>query len=804
MFRNYLTSALRSFAKSKVFTMINILGLSLSMSVCLVLINIIYEHFTYDDFHPNGEQIYRLTHGRVGEVTGPLSEIYATTSPPMGRELMETFPFITNFTNVSNQFDGEIKSDDKILNIEGVFADERFFQVLQGYELTSGDRRTALSEPNSVVLMDNVAEKMFPDGNAIGKTILFKDETSFVVTGIMKSPDSKSHMKFDALASFKTMEILSKENDWYDPENWNNRWSFYNYIILEDPSREEEVISKMQELDAANIELDENHPGNVYQIQNVPSIVPGKLHSNELNIYMPGIALAFLGILGFIVIFTAAINYANLSVARSISRIREVGIRKVNGAYRWQIVVQFLLESVVLAFISLVGAVFIYKFLLHEFNALWIINIAELNISDNINSYLYFLVFTILLGLITGIAPSLFLSGNDVLSSIKGTFQRKVVRSGFMKYFSTKKILTGFQFGFAVFVLVSLLILRDQGRFLMDSEHGFDDDQIVYLELQTHEPDMVKTEFENIAGVEGASFTSHHPGVGTSWGTDMRRNPEDEEKTLYYFSTSEDYISTMGLNLIAGNEFTPGLNDERENEIILNETAIRSLEFESNSAAIGEEVIVNDSVRVTVIGVIEDYHWEPIMKSIRPLGLRILPDRYQFAYFKVNGYQPTIVEEFRDKWSSFDEGRDFAGGFLNEELDVFYQFMFDLSEIMSLIGVLALIITLLGLLGMVGYELKSREKEIALRKVLGASVKQLAFTMTRGHVIMIMIALLIAVPAAVTVNNLWINEMTYHAPFSAEIILSTVLLVIGLSSLAVLPQLIRSTRENPAVALKNE
>lgn len=805
MFRNYLLIAWRNFRKHKGFTAINIIGLSLSMSVCLVIISLIHDHYQYDKFHPEGDNTFRITSSYKGR-TGIFGDSYATSPLPFGEKLKSEYAAVENYCNLSHMMrEGEVRSPHKIFDARGLFADNQFFNVF-GFKLKEGNPATALNNPFSMVITEEMASKLFPDGDAMGSIVEFEDHGSYRITGIVETIEDNSHIQFDVLGSFNTIDQLVEKNVLSNNRSWENIWANYNYLVLSDEKQKDQIIQAINSIGNENIEIeDEDHPGYEFSLQKITEIIPGKLMSNEIAFALPGIVLLFFGLLGVIVIVTASINYTNLSIAKSISRAREIGIRKANGARRSHILWQFLVESIFIAILSLGGAILIYKFLIVKFNELWIFNIIGLKIEDDWVAYVYFFIFSLFLGLFTGILPSLFLSGLDTIRSLKGDVSRSKIKKGISRYFSGKKILTGIQFGFASLLLVSIFLIKDQGDFLVHSNYGFDEEEVFFIELQSHDPELISSEFTQVPGVENVTFTSHHPAVGRSQGESVKLNPEDEDVTIYHFSVDKNYPDVMGLKLIAGEGFPLDSDSDLEKYTVLNQKAVELLRLGSPEEALGKVLILGDSLRLTVTGVVSDYHWEPIMKSIRPLMLRIIPEQYEYAYFRTSFRNPADQRNrFKEKWESYDEGREFKGGFLNEELDEFYQFFYDLGGILTLVGILAIVITSLGFMGMVGFDLKTRTKEIGIRKVLGATFSSLALTLSRSFLIMLVISALIAVPLAILINGLWIYEMANYSPIGFSNVGPAILIVIILSGVTILTQLIKHINQNPANTLRTE
>ncbi len=773
------------------------------MSVCLVLILLVYDHFQYDKFHPNGDRVYRVTTYTKGQ-DGPFDDVYATSPMLLKEQLENQYAFIESITNLNHQFRGEIRSPHKILELSSLYADENFFDVF-GFEILEGSKE-GLEEPFNLLLNETMAEKLFPRQSAVGQTVDFEDHGNYKIIGVVKDPPGNTHLKFEALASMATLPVLEEKNVVSDRyRQWGNIWSNYNYLVLSNTNSRAEADRIITEIAERNIELDEDHPGYAFELQAVNEIVPGRIMSNEISFTFPWFVLAFFGLLGLVVIVTATINYTNLSIAKSLSRTKEIGIRKVNGARRQQIVIQFLVESIVISIISLFAAIIMYRILIQSFNEIWIFSQIDLTLEDTWMAYLYFFSFTILLGIVTGIGPSLFISKIDTVKSLKGSLVGiRSRKKSVLSFFTGKRTLLSIQFSLSILMLVTILVLREQANFLVNSNFGFDDEKVFFVELQGHDPEVVKEEFTSISGVSQVSFTSHHPAVGRTHGDDATWKPDQEPQTLYHFAVDPSYLRVMGLELVAGSDFPENISQQNEKFILLNERAIELFGFESSSQSIGE-IITIDSVRLTVTGVVKDYHWEPLMRSIRPLGLRIIPEDFEFAYFRVTGGNGLATKQaFEEKWNSFDPARDYRGGFLEAELDQFYQFFYDLGSILSYVALLAVAITSLGFLGMVSFELKTKVKEIGIRKVLGANFKELTLSMSKGFLLMIVLTALIATPVAIWINGLWVNEMASHAPLG---FLNAVpaIFIIGLISLsAIISQVWTNSRKNPAETLRVE
>ncbi|MEO9485586.1 MAG: ABC transporter permease [Ekhidna sp.] len=804
MIKNYLTIAFRNLRKHKLFTGLNIFGLSLSMSICLVLILLVYDHYQYDKFHPETDKTYRITTYYNGQ-EGTFDEAYATSSLLFKKHLIDNYTFVQTATNLNNNFRGEIRSPHKILNIESLYADQNFFDVF-GFKMLEGDLKTALTDPFSVVLSYELASKLFPNQSPLGQTVDFEDHGSYKVTGVLAEVKDNTHITFEALGSLSTVPVLAEKGVFSDSyDSWTNIWDNYNYLVLnskDDRVKTEQIINEIAE---ANLEVSEKHPGWIFRLQALNEIVPGRTMSNEIGFTLPWFVLAFFGLLGLIVLITASINYTNLSIAKSLSRAKEIGIRKVNGATRRQIIFQFLTESILTALISLVISVFIYRYLIVAFNEIWIFSMIGVSLEDSIGTYGYFILFTVILGLFTGIGPALFLSKLKAINTLKGSASKTHSRKrSILSYISGKRTLISIQFSLSILMLVTILILKKQANFLTQAKYGFNETEVFYVNTHDHDPALLKQHYGTMAGVENVTFTSHHPAIGRSNGNGARWKEDQEEITLYNFSVDPHYVDVMELELVAGRDFSKDVNDQNEKFLIINETAVSTYGFESANAAIGE-VLTMDTLSLTIIGVMKDYHWEPLMKSIRPLALRIQPERFAYVYLKIKS--DNLVKEgkrFEDAWTVFDPAREFEGGFLNKQLDQVYQFFYDLGNILTYIAMIALSITGLGFLGMVSFELKTKIKEIGIRKVLGASFRSLTFSMSKGFIIMILLTSILTIPLGLWLNSLWVNQMAFHAPLDASVVIPTALIIVSIAAATILTQVWINASKNPTETLRAE
>ncbi len=811
MWKNYLLVTWRGMKKHKSFTAINVIGLSLSMSVCLLLILLVHDHMTHDSFHPKGDQTYRVISYQKGE-RGFFSNGYATSPLPVVKLFAEQYEMVESYTNLNHALSGELESPYKIIDggdiigTRSLFADEKFFEVF-GFELLDGNEITALSSPFKMVLSESMASLLFPDGDYMNAIVKVKEKGSYTVTGVVKDPIGKSHIRFNVLASFSSLPLLVNDeliDEAYD--DWETQWMNYNYLVLKEGSSPLEAQRIINLLGDQNTKVEEGDLGYEYELQPIKDIVPSRMLGNELANTLPRFVLVFFGFLGVIVIITASINYTNLSIAKSLTRIKEIGIRKSNGATRGQIITQFIIESIIISLLSLLFAVLIYWYLIDQFNSIHIFSLIGLTIKDTVFAYGFFLLFSLLLGTLSGVGPALYISKLDTIKALKGSVSDfSNGKRSFFKKLVSKRALLSLQFGLSIILLITIFLVQSQADHLTNMSFGFADENLYFVELQGHEPGVIAQEFSQIPGIETVTFASHHPAVGRSYSTDIQRDTLEEPFGIYYFFVEPRYAEVMELEIMAGRNFPRVILGDQEKFVLLNERAVERLGYKTPLEAINEIVILDEDSRVTILGVVKDYHWEPLMKAINPLVLRIKDDAYQFAYFNIsNSDKASFSKKMEDKWSTIDPNRIFKGGFLKEETDLFYQFLYDLGSILTFVSVIAISITGLGFLGMVSFHLQTRTKEIGIRKVLGASFGSIAYSMTKSFLVMLLITSVIAIPIAIIINSLWINQMEIHAPIGIMNVGPAILILVLIVGSTLISQVWKNTSRNPVEALRTE
>ncbi len=797
MLRNYFKLAYRNILKERFFSFVNIFGLALSMSLGMMLIVIIIDHQSYDQIHEKKAQIFRITSYNLDD-TGPFNG-YASSPVRIGDYLTENYPEVLNNVQLLNGLRGEAKANGKILKPTRYFASANFTDHFD-FPLIEAASKQPLAQPYSAILTREQSRRYFGDTSPLGEVLEIQDVGSFTITGVIDM-SAKNHFEFDVLLSFNTLPGLALQNeDFEEYHDWGNIWMGYNYLLLQPDTDLKRLESVMTEAGRANIEFERPRAGYEFKLQHLNAISPGPVLSNMMAFTLPWIFLAFFGVLAMVVLITAIINYTNLSIARSLSRSREIGIRKTNGARRWQIFQQFIMESVLIAWLALILAIGLVQLLLTGFNNIWLIQTAELEIAALPWVYAWFFVFATLVGALAGFAPSLYLSRFKTIPALKGGGMATQGRN------IPRKVLTVMQFFFSMVFVISILMVYQQTQYMIKADYGFNKENLLSVELQGHDPDIVRSVMTTHHAVLSSSMSSHHPASGRNHGTRLKRDPEAVEgMQIYQFWVDQGYLDNLEIKLIAGRNFPDVLSNENEKFVLINEAALKQYEFESPSDAIGEILYAGDSTALIIQGVIEDYHHQPMLNTIKPLALRYNLEEVEFLNLRLQSNDLTeIIGQLEGQWLSIDNERPFAYTFLADEMNTIFQGFNDILKLLTFITVLAIIIAVIGLLGMATLSTNTRLKEIGIRKVLGAEIAQIVWILSRSFVGLILLAILLAIPAAIVLNNLWLQEIAYRIAINPLIIIITALGLLSICVLAIASQTARAALLNPARVLRNE
>ncbi|OFX85809.1 MAG: hypothetical protein A2W99_05435 [Bacteroidetes bacterium GWF2_33_16] len=797
MIKNYLLSAFRNILRYKGFSFINIFGLAISMSVCMLIIVIIIDQFKYDDFVPNQDRLYRVE--SIDNMSKYAVRNFASTTYPLYSELITKYSLVENAAIINNRLDGSGIYNDKRFRINGFYVNESFLNMFE-FELTKNSFTNPFEEAFSIILTDEIAQKYFGNENPIGKFLQIDTLGNFKITGIVRTSESKSQFQFDALVSSKTLELLEnnkKVNKVTD--NWKNFYSNYLYILVKKGTAFTKIEKALAEISKEKYKDDEKVNVSFY-LKPFKKIVPGDFIGNEIGVFLPKIFIIFLGGLSLIIIISAAFNYTSLSLARSMLRAKEVGVRKTVGATKTQIIIQFLLEAILTAVFALIFAFVLLQFILPGFSGMKLMSLIKVTPQLDFSMFLWFFIFALVTGFLSGIIPAMFISSLSPIKVLKGSSSIKLLSK-----VTFRKILLVTQFVFSMIFIISIILIYRQMNYMVNAKMGFDRDFVYNVHLQKNNFEKIKNYYSQIPEIQNISGASHVPGVGNIWDTDIRINKEDEKQDAHYFAVDENYIDVMGIKLIAGENFPNDLSAETESFIIVDENTVSKLNFTNANDAVGKSIIIEDSTLVEIIGVVKNYQYTAMFLPIRPLVLRYTPKSFRIAALRINGgISPSIIAKIKNKWKNIDKYNDFEGEFLDAEIRDYYSYFEDVIYTVGFASALAIVIACLGLLGMATYSTQTRTKEIGVRKVFGADTKSVVILISRAYIRMFIIAGIIAVPLAYFINNAWLQYISNHAPFGFGTIFTGIFIIVLFGMITIASQTMKAANTNPSNSLRYE
>lgn len=802
MILHYLKTGLRITRKHLSFSLINILGLAASLAVCLLILLFIVDQKSYDRFHENHGQLYRVI-SNFDSPSNSYAEGYATTPADLAKTLENNVPGVSQAVHIRDTFQGEFRYGEESLSIGGLFASPEFFEMF-GFTLLRGNPETALEEPGSIVLTPESARRLFgEETDPLGKSITALGDRDYTVTGIIDSGE-KTHMDFESLVSYRTLAGRA------DRQERINTWtrSIYNsYTYLRiDKSAADRLRGQFPEIIANHYtHADEGVALEDFQLQPITAINLGPALSNEIGMIMPDFILWFLVGFGTVIILIACFNYVSLTVARGLNRSREVGVRKVLGAFRSSILKQFLTESVLIALLALLFAVVILNWLLPQFNSLFLVNFTESQIGFNLFSdywiYALFFLFSVLIGLLAGFYPAWRFTSFQPASVLQGV---RTTGGGSQK--TLKKVITVSQFTLSIVFIITTIILFQQFRYMTETDYGFDYENVVNVALQ----DVPFERFEEAMGthpqVRQIAASNVVPALGSRHGIWVESDSIPEQIRGAHFTVTPEYLDAMGLRLVSGRNFDRDRGSDSLKTALLSRSAVNALGLESPPAALGS-VITVDTTDVEVIGVIENFVTVDPLGGSEPAILRYVPQRFQYAVVKTSATGgEAFLSDLESRWTNLGSIYTPKYQIYSEQINenpiivVFRDFI----KVFGLVALFSILISCLGLLGMAMYSAENRVREIGVRKVFGATRRQIILLLSREYLVMIAIAVLIGAPLAWLINNFWLSAVSNSISLGPMIFAVGILGTTLLALLTISSQAMRAARVKVVDNLRSE
>ena len=810
MLANYFLVGIRNILKHKAFSIINVFGLAAAMSVCMLIIMIIADQRGYDQFQTNKARIYRIeTLSKSG------NEMHTASSAlPLAEALRKDYAGIEATAGVMRQIGGDINYHDKIANGAGYFADANLFKVME-FKLEEGDPRTALNKPFSLVISQELASQLFPHEDPIGKTVTFNDtgmipgipitgnkETKyglFQITGVLKPNPGKTSLPFALLASLSSLDLLAKDSILnYKPNNWSNVWRNYTYVLMEKGKTKADL---QHILDLVSAKQYPKGPNDQYRFTATPltNIMPAETISNPTCLSIPRIVLTILTVLCLVVMLSACLNYTNLSIARLLTRTKEVGVRKVSGAMRHQIFTQFVLEAVLVSLFSLLFSLALLVVVQHLFAALWLNKVLGITFTYTPKLFLTFLIFSIIVGVIAGLLPAIYISGFNPIAMLKGSAGLKSV-----KRVTLWKVLLVTQLCVSLIFIISTTLIYLQGRRVMNFNYGFNKDNVVDIKLiRTENYDRFAQAISTNNHVRSVAACTFPPSTGIN-NQEQVHKADDTKDSLQtnYIDVNAGVMDVWGLQLIAGKNFPTIGADSVDHAIVINQKMAADLHYGSPQQAVGRHLILSGG-DAEIIGVVRNFQFLDLSRGIEPLMLRNRKKEFAYITVRLQGSDPMNTVSFlQDTWKKVNPTSRFEYEFFDQELLITHVVMSNIAAILSTLALLAVIISCLGLLGMAAYTAETRRKEISVRKVLGSSVPQVIFLLSRSFLVMQGIAVLISVPIAYLLNNMWLRMFVSRVQITPLILLANVLILAAICFLIVFTQAWRVANLNLSKSLR--
>ncbi|MFQ5638927.1 MAG: ABC transporter permease [bacterium] len=789
MLKNYFKIAIRNLLKYKTYTLINITGLSVGIAATILILFYIQFEFSYDKFHENADHIYRVSIVRLME--GKMPEDSPVFTPPIGPAMARDFPEVENFVrftvNKTAYFSLENKQSIKVSGIR--YADSTLFDVLS-FQLIVGNPKTALVEPYSIVLTEKTAARIFGSDDPMGRIVKLDNADEYKITGIIKEPPANSHIQFNTLISFVTL--------YKDPHNymdWNGGNQYYAYVKLTPDTAPEKVEAKFPDFMWGYI----NEMLANYGIKYEPYLQPLKdIHLYHDEYSDTGLTNIYIfSAIALLILLIACINFVNLTTARATKRAMEVGVRKVLGANKQNLIRQFLGESMLLTLVAFSVALLLVELFFPSYQAL--LN-KEFKVSGLINMADFWgvLLAVFVVGIIAGSYPALYLSSFQAVKTLKGE-----VRSGANKERS-RNILVVLQFAISITLIICTMLINRQLHFVKDKELGFNKEQIVVIPLISDEiklkSETLKQELSNLPGILNVTASSEVPYAGfTSNGyiPEGFKNPI----MIHVVDVDERFLETFDIDMVSGRNFSKEFSTDKT-AYLVNETLARSLDWDD---PIGKTITRNGDHKV--IGVVKDFHYATMHSEIKPLILTNQPWRNRFDLLSVKINSNNIsgtLNAIENTWRQFAQSAPFEYSFLDEAFDNLYKSEQRFQEVFFYFSFLAIVIALLGLFSLASFSTEQRTKEIGVRKVLGASVMGIIGLLSKEFLKLVVIANVVCWPIAWYAMHKWLQNFAYRIDMGWWIFALAGGLALVIALLTVSTQAVRAALANPVESLRYE
>jgi len=807
MIKNILKHSIRSLNRQKGYVFINILGLSIGIACSLLIILFINHELSYDKFNEKKDRIYQLVLN--GKISGQEMSVSSTCSP-LGPTMLKEFPEVENFNRIDIGGETIIKNREQSFTEKAfVLSDSSFFNIFS-IKLIRGNKRTVLSAPHQLVLSNSTANKIFGKEDPIGKALkVGADTVLYTVTGVMEDIPKISHFDANIIGSFVTSE---RAND----NQWTSN-SFETYILLKPDADPKQVDDKLVELikkyvgpeiqKYMGISLEDFlSKGNKYryylqpltEIHLNPSVQQSAKTPND-----PKYLLIF-GSIAFLIILIASINFMNLSTAQSSRRAKEVGIKKVSGSSRGMLIWQFISESIILTFISLIFAIAIIKFFTPFFNNLLQANL-EFNLLDSWETIPALVFLSILVGLLAGSYPAFYLSSFSPYAVLKGTLKNS------MKNGKLRGVLVVLQFTISIMLIIGTIIMFHQIRYMVNKDLGFNKQQLIVIrraEAIGNRINAFKEAIVRIPGVVKISASTAVPGHNNNNNGYMIEGRGGETFLLGTAWVDYDFIETYGMTFVSGRNFDPSRSTDKD-VCIINERAVKqfNLELPFSTRFVNPNEDPNKSDYMSIIGIVKDFHYESLRSQIAPYIFKFKKEDNNWGYISIRVSPSSIgntITEIEKTWKEFTANDPMQYFFMDKDFERLYKEEKQSANLAILFTFLAILIASLGLFGLTSFTVEQRTKEMGVRKAMGATVSSLFVLISKEIVLLVCISTLIAWPTVYFISKNWLQSYSYRINLPLFDFLLGFIIAITIALITISYRTIKSARVNPAESLRYE
>lgn len=807
MLKNYLKTAYRNLVKNKFYTAINIVGLAVGIATCLLILLYVSDELSFDRYNTQAQRIYRVNN----EIKFGDNHVDLAVAPSlMGTTMVKEIPEVEQYTRI--QWHGSLlikKGNENLREDHVAYGDSTLFEVFT-LPMISGDPKTALREPHSLVISEKIAKKYFNSIDPVGKEMIINDSLNYKITGVIRNIPSQSHFNFDIFVA-TSENPYSRDDNWLS-ENWNT------YILVKKNANFNKLNTEINAMmdryvgpelqGVVNMSLDQFKKSGGYVRASLSPLTSIHLHSNKTGELGGNGNIQFVYIFSAIALFIlliACVNFMNLSTARSFNRAKEVGVRKVLGSLRKNLILQFLAESVLISFIALIFAVVIAYLLLPYFNQL---SGKTIKVDTIFQPGMIFslVILMLIVGFLAGSYPAFFLSSFQPIAVLKG----KLV-AGFKRSW-LRNALVVVQFVITIVLIIGTMVVFNQLNYIRATDVGYNRNQVLVINGTSVLGDQAvtfKNELMGITGVQNATITGFLP-------TDYERSSDafftstalDPKSaiSMQIWSVDENYIPTLGMKMLDGRNFSPQFPTDSSG-IIINEAAAKFLNTKETLNRKLYTITDFKSKKTNefhVIGVVKDFNFYSLHYLVTPLALSFGKNNDNISVRVDASNTPSVISAIKTKWKTLASGQPFDYGFMDEQFNSIYNAEQQVGRISITFSVLAILIACLGLFGLVTYAAEQRTKEIGIRKVLGANVPVIVGMIMRDFLKLVIIASVFAFPIAWWGMNKWLQNFAYRVDMGWWIFLIAALIAVAVTLITISYQAIKAAIANPVTSLRSE